>query len=126
MKMCFIILLILAHSMSYAQQDTSKIKKAAPAKKQQTEEQFRLKTLQDKMSYVIGYDVGQKMILDMSSKNLDFNMKVFLKAVQDAFEGSKPALSDMEARNVLTLFDQLMKAAPEERKKLQQQMFEKK
>jgi|GEM_PF-7021840 len=61
------------------------------------------------------------MIMDVAPKNLDFNIKVFLKAVQDAFEGKKLVLSNDEARNVLV--EQLMKASPDERKKLQQQLF---
>lgn len=124
MKTTFCIMLLIALvAVGVAQQDSTTVKKSVSQKKQQTGNKEYLKTVQDKMSYVIGYDVGQKMIMDMASKNLDFNTKVFLKAVQDAFEGKKPMLSDDEARNILVLFEQLMKASPEERKKLQQQLF---
>ncbi|MEW6060695.1 MAG: FKBP-type peptidyl-prolyl cis-trans isomerase N-terminal domain-containing protein [Bacteroidota bacterium] len=123
MKITFGVMLLMICVVATAQQDSTKVKKSVPSKKQQMANREYLKTVQDKMSYVIGYDVGQKMIMDMTSKNLDFNTKVFLKAVQDAFEGKRPVLSDEEARNVLMLFEQLMKASPEERKKLQQQLF---
>lgn len=123
MKITFGVMLLMICVVATAQQDSTKVKKSVPSKKQQMANREYLKTVQDKMSYVIGYDVGQKMIMDMTSKNLDFNTKVFLKAVQDAFEGKRPMLSDEEARNVLMLFEQLMKASPEERKKLQQQLF---
>ncbi|MBI2427831.1 MAG: hypothetical protein HYV29_03385 [Ignavibacteriales bacterium] len=127
MKLFLMILTVALSAFGIAQQQKS----ATPAKpkmegKQQGQGKEYLKTVQDKLSYVLGYDVGQKMIGDMASKGLDLNPKVFLRAINDAFEGKNPMLSDIEARNTMMLFEQLMKATPEERKKLQQQIFEKK
>ena len=127
MKLFLMILILALSAFGIAQQEKSALpSKPVPHKKQQTQEKKYLKTVQEKLSYVLGYDVGQKMISDMTSKGLELNPKVFLKAINDAFEGKRPVLSDVEARNTLILFEQLMKATPEERKKLQQQMFEKK
>lgn len=121
----YIMILTLALCASGIAQQQSAASAKPKAEKQQREKEY-LTTVQDKLSYVLGYDVGQKMIGDMTSKGLELNPKVFLKAINDAFEGKKPMLSDIEARNTLMLFEQLMKATPEERKKLQQQMFGKK
>lgn len=127
MKLFLMILTLALSAFGIAQQQKSALPaKSVPQKKEQPQKKEDLKTVQDKLSYVLGYDVGQKMIGDMTSKGLELNPKVFLKAIDDAFEGKKPVLSDVEARNTLMLFEQLMKATPEERKRLQQQMFEKK
>jgi hypothetical protein len=92
-------------------------------KEKQQEKKILLKTIRDKMTYVIGYDVGLKMITDIQMKQLDLDSKVFMMAVNDAFEGKKPALSDEEARKVFDLFEKLMQAKSEDRLKMQQQMF---
>ncbi|MHB1049293.1 MAG: FKBP-type peptidyl-prolyl cis-trans isomerase N-terminal domain-containing protein [Bacteroidota bacterium] len=82
-----------------------------------------LKSVRDKMTYLVGYDVGLKMITDIQLKQLDLDSKIFMKAVNDAFDGKKPVLTDEEARKVYELFEKLMQAKPEDRLKMQQQMF---
>lgn len=82
-----------------------------------------LKTLRDKLSYVVGYDVALKMIGDIQEKKLDLDSKIFLMAINDAVEGKKPVLSDMDAKGVVDLFQQLLKMTPEDREKLQRQLF---
>ena len=82
-----------------------------------------LKSVRDKMTYLVGYDVGLKMITDIQLKQLDLDSKILMKAVNDAFDGKKPVLTDEEARKVYELFEKLMQAKPEDRLKMQQQMF---
>ncbi len=82
-----------------------------------------LKSVRDKMTYLVGYDVGLKMITDIQLKQLDLDSKIFMKAVNDAFDGKKPVLTDEEARIVYEMFEKLMQAKPEERLKMQKEMF---
>jgi hypothetical protein len=97
-------------------------KTTAPQQKIQ-DKSVILKSVRDKMTYLVGYDLGLKMITDIQLKQLDLDSKIFMKAVNDAFDGKKPVLSDEEARKVYELFEKLMQAKPEDRLKMQQQMF---
>jgi len=124
MRSAIAIMIALVVITAYAQE-----KKAPPAKKQTVQQQDKriiVKTVRDKMTYFVGYDVGLKMITDIQLKQLDLDSKVFMAAVNDAFEGKKPVLTDDEARQVMELFQQLMNAKPEERLKMQQKMFNEK
>jgi hypothetical protein len=127
MRSAIAIMIALVVITAYAQD-----KKAPPAKKQtvqqpqQQQKRMTVKTVRDKMTYLIGYDVGLKMITDIQMKQLDLDSKVFMAAVNDAFEGKKPLLTDDEADQMMELFQQLMNAKPEERLKMQQKMFNEK
>lgn len=124
MRMVAIIVLAFALVLpGNAQTGKPAKSKPAPQQQKQADKKVILKTVRDKLTYVIGYDVALKMVADIQQKKLDLDSKIFLMAVNDAFEGKKPILSDAEARNVMALFEQLMKATPEEREKLQKQLF---
>lgn len=127
MRPAFAIMIALVAITAFAQEKkVPSTKKINAQTKQQQEEKVIIKTVRDKMTYFVGYDIGLKMITDMQMKQLDLDSKIFLKAVNDAFDGKKPVLTDEEARKVFEMFEKLMQAKPEDRLKMQQQMFNEK
>lgn len=124
MRKISVLLLIMAVFTLNAQEKKTPPPKSGAAPQQKTQDKnIILKSVRDKMTYLVGYDVGLKMITDIQLKQLDLDSKIFMKAVNDAFEGKKPSLSDDEARAVYQLFEKLMQAKPEERLKMQKEMF---
>lgn len=122
-KIAVLILAVLVISVHAQEKKIPAPKQAAAPQQKVQDKNVILKSVRDKLTYLVGYDVGLKMITDIQLKQLDLDSKIFMKAVNDAFDGKKPALSDEEARKVLELFEKLMKAKPEERLKMQKQMF---
>jgi FKBP-type peptidyl-prolyl cis-trans isomerase FklB len=65
-----------------------------------------LKTEKDKLSYAIGMNIGSGMKKDA----LDIDPNILARAIKDAMSGSKPAMTEAEARTVITAFrEQMMK-----------------
>lgn len=64
----------------------------------QAEDKAALTTDREKVSYMIGADVGR----DISAVGPDLDFAAFERAVRNAFAGGKPLLSDEEARTVGT------------------------
>lgn len=64
----------------------------------QAEEKAVLTTERDKVSYMIGADVGGSI----SSVGPDLDVAAFERALRNAFDGGKPLLTDEEARSVGT------------------------
>jgi FKBP-type peptidyl-prolyl cis-trans isomerase FklB len=58
----------------------------------------QLKDLKDKASYSIGLNIGS----NFKKQNVDLNPDALLAGVKDALSGKKPALSEAEAREVMT------------------------
>ena len=48
-----------------------------------------LKTSKDKMSYVVGYDLGSKIGADIKKQGLDFNLDAFARGMREAIGGTK-------------------------------------
>lgn len=127
MKRPLIIALMLLLVLSVSAQEKRpaaqpKPKPAAAATKP-ADRKAMLKTMRDKLTYLVAYDSGLRMVADVQAKRLDLDSKVFVAALTDAVEGKAPALTDAEAKAVMQLFDRLMKATPEEREKMQRELF---
>ena len=69
---------------------------AAPA----TSQPLVLKTDKEKLSYAIGMNIGQGMKKD----SLDIDPAILSRAIKDAVTGSKPAMTEEEARTIVTAF----------------------
>lgn len=79
------------------------------------EEPVSLKSQKDKISYIIGLDIGN----NLKRQNADVDLDILLRGMKDALSGTKPALSENEMREVTTAFKQEMaKKQAEETKKL--------
>ena len=59
-----------------------------------------LKTDKEKLSYAIGMNIGQSMKKD----SLDIDPAILSRAIKDAVTGSKPAMTEEEARTIVTAF----------------------
>jgi len=79
------------------------------------EEQSALKSEKDKISYIIGLDIGS----NLKKQGADIDPDTFLKGLKDGLSGNKSLLSENEIREVTTAFRQEMaKKQAEEAKKL--------
>jgi FKBP-type peptidyl-prolyl cis-trans isomerase FklB len=59
-----------------------------------------LKTEKEKLSYAIGLNIGESMKKD----SLDIDPAVLSRAIKDAMTGGKPAMSETEAKAIITAF----------------------
>jgi len=67
-------------------------------------EETSLKTKKDKVSYVIGVNVGK----GMQQQSIDIDPDIFAKGLKDAMTGAKTAMTDEEMRQVMTAFQNEM------------------
>ncbi len=68
-----------------------------------------LKTQKDKMSYIIGMDIGN----NLKRQSMDIDPNILAKGIKDALAGQKPLLSDQEIRETMTAHQNEMKAKQE-------------
>ncbi len=85
---------LLVASISFAQKKTDK----TPA----------LKTKKEKVSYVVGYDLGSKIGGDIKKQGLDFNIDAFVRGIKEAISGTKAVLPDSEMTTAMMSFQQEM------------------
>lgn len=72
-----------------------------------------LETRKDKVSYIIGYNLGSGMKRD----NIEFDIDIVLRGLDDAIKGKKSALTEEEIRTVLTALNQEIMAKKAEEAK---------
>jgi FKBP-type peptidyl-prolyl cis-trans isomerase FklB len=79
------------------------------------EEAAFLKTQKDKVSYIIGRDMGS----NLKDQSVDIDTDIFMKGFKDALSGNKSALSDDEIQAVKTAYkEERIKKHEEEVKKV--------
>lgn len=79
------------------------------------EEQPVLKTQKDKVSYIIGVDIGG----NLKTRSIDVNTDLLMKGLKDGLAGNKPILSDTEIHETMTAFkEEMQKKQQEEMKQL--------
>lgn len=79
------------------------------------EDQISLKSQREKISYIIGMDIGN----NLKKQAIDVDPDIFLRGLKDALSGVKPLMSEDEVREVTTAFRQeMMSKQAEESKKL--------
>jgi len=90
---------------------TSKPKTASSSATQQP---LKLTTQKEKLSYAIGMNIGQSMKKDA----LDIDPAILTRALKDALSGSKPQMTEEEAKAVITTFrnEMIAKKQAEEKK----------
>ena len=72
-----------------------------------------LKTQKDKISYSIGMNWGNML----KRETVDVDVAIVTRAMKDALAGEKPALTDQQAREVMTAFQAEMSARQNEKRK---------
>ena len=70
-----------------------------------------LKTQKDKVSYIIGTDIGTTL----KKQSIDINTDVLLRGIKDAIAGNKYALNEQEIQEVMTAYRQEMMAKQSEK-----------
>lgn len=73
------------------------------------EENLVLKNQKDKVSYIIGMDIGKNFM----KQSVDIDPDILMKGLKDALSGRKPLLTDQEARETMTVFQKEMMAKQE-------------
>ncbi len=91
-RLIFVSVLVLFASLVYAQ------------------ENLVPKTQKEKISYIIGLDIGQTM----KKQEMDVSPDLLAKGITDGISGAKPVLSDREIRDLMTAFQKEVRAKQEE------------
>ena len=72
-----------------------------------------LKTQKEKISYIIGMDIGS----NFKRQSIDIDPDILGRGIKDGLSGAKPLLSEQEAKEVLADFEKVMRARQEESRK---------
>lgn len=101
-KLCVVVLVLTIVATGFAQ------KTKAPSKPAQSKS--NLKTEDQRISYVIGYDIGQKILNDITQRNFNLLNLFVLQGLQDAFNGKQPALPDSAIQTAMMVFQSRVQA----------------
>jgi len=74
------------------------------------QEKSGLKNQKEKMSYIIGMDIGN----NLKKQSIDIDPNILAKGVKDALSGSQPLLTEQEVRETTMAFQKEMMAKQEE------------
>jgi FKBP-type peptidyl-prolyl cis-trans isomerase len=66
------------------------------------EKKDELKTQKDKVSYLLGVDMGRKLRAELEKQSIDFDPAVLAKGIKDAVGGGKLLLTDAELLEIRT------------------------
>lgn len=88
---------------------------ATPAMTEENKE--GLKTQKDKVSYLIGVDMGRRMKAELEKQSINYDAAVVAKAIRDVLSGGKMLLTDDELQTVRTALQEELQAKNRERTK---------
>ncbi len=74
------------------------------------QETLVLKNQKDKVSYIIGMDIGN----NLKKQSIDVDPNIFVKGVKDALSGAKPLLTEQEIQETMVAFQKEMSAKQEQ------------
>ena len=74
------------------------------------EESLPLKSYKDKVSYIIGMDIGR----DFIKQSVDIDPDILAKGIKDAFIGGKTLMTDQEMNETMTAYQKELAAKREE------------
>jgi FKBP-type peptidyl-prolyl cis-trans isomerase FklB len=74
------------------------------------QENLVLKNQKDKISYIIGMDIGT----NLKKQSIDIDSNILAKGVEDALAGTKPLLTEQEIQETMMAFKKEMMAKQEE------------
>jgi len=72
-----------------------------------------LKSQKEKISYIIGMDIGS----NFKRQSIDVDPDILGRGIKDGLSGAKPLLSEQEAKEVLADFEKVMRAKQDESRK---------
>ena len=73
-------------------------------------EMITLKNQKEKMSYIIGHDVGK----NLQKQTIEIDPEIVTRGIRDALSGAKPLMTDQEIRDTVAAFQKEMAAKQEE------------
>lgn len=97
MKTMWAVVLVLVMATSGIAQKSKTATKQPQAKS-------NLKTEDQKISYVIGYDIGQRILNDIKQRKFNLLTPFVLQGFQDAFNGKEAALPDSVVQAAMMTF----------------------
>ena len=68
------------------------------------EEKLMLKSEKEKMSYIIGMDVGK----NLKTQPVDIDLNIVIRGIKDAFLAGKPLLTEQEVQETIAVFQKEM------------------
>jgi FKBP-type peptidyl-prolyl cis-trans isomerase FklB len=74
------------------------------------QEKSDLKNQKEKMSYIIGMDIGN----NLKKQSIEIDPNILAKGIRDALAGGKPLLTEQEIRETMAVFQKEMVAKQEE------------
>ncbi|MBS3917397.1 MAG: FKBP-type peptidyl-prolyl cis-trans isomerase [Deltaproteobacteria bacterium] len=74
------------------------------------EEKGAPKNQKDKVSYIIGMDIGT----NLKKQSIEINPEILLKGIKDGLSGNKPLMTDQEMKDTIASFQKEMQAKQEE------------
>ena len=74
------------------------------------QETLVLKNQKDKVSYIIGMDIGN----NLKKQSIDVDPSILVKGVKDALSGAKPLLTEQEIQETMVAFQKEMAAKQEQ------------
>jgi len=74
------------------------------------QETLVLKNQKDKVSYIIGMDIGN----NLKKQSIDVDPNILVKGVKDALSGTKPLLTEQEIQETMVAFQKEMAAKQEQ------------
>lgn len=107
-KLIFLLVLSMFVVMTALSQPTTKpaAKKSPPVTKKNAAPV--MKSQKEKMSYVIGFDIGKNMLADFKQRGFDLDNVLLLKGLTDALNEKESALSQEETQSATQVFQQEM------------------
>jgi len=74
------------------------------------EEKGAPKNQKEKVSYIIGMDIGT----NLKKQSVDINPEILFKGIKDGLSGNKPLMTDQEMKDTIAAFQREMQAKQEE------------
>jgi FKBP-type peptidyl-prolyl cis-trans isomerase FklB len=108
-KLLFPFVMTLFVVMTAVSQPTTKpATKKTPAPATKKSAAPVMTSQKDKMSYVIGYDIGKNMLADFKKREFELNNEILIKGLTDALNEKESALSQEETQSTTQVFQQQM------------------
>lgn len=115
-NICVVVFVLVLAANGFAQKSKTTAK-PSPQKS-------NLKTEDQRVSYVIGYDIGKKILTDIEQRNFNLLNPFVLQGLQDAFNGKQPALPDSAVQMAMMTFQSRVQAQQMAERQKQQEELE--
>jgi len=109
-SVCVIVLCLFTLNVFAQQSKTNQAKTKAKPKSS------ALKTNEDKMSYLSGYDLGLKVTSNVKTNNFPLRVSAFVVGIQEALDGKENQLSPEEIQQCVEIFQKMNPQSSDEQK----------